>query len=79
MALVACAPLGFAALEAGWVVTEAGRQPWVIYGMLRTADAVTPVADVSGSLAIFTLLYAALLVILVVFLRRLAHAGTRHA
>jgi cytochrome d ubiquinol oxidase subunit I len=79
MALVACAPLGFVALEAGWVVTEAGRQPWVIYGMLRTADAVTPVAHVTGSLAVFTLLYAALLVILVVFLRRLAHAGTRHA
>ena len=74
-ALVLCAPLGFVALEAGWVVTEAGRQPWVIYRILRTADAVTPVADVSGSLTVFALLYAALLVILVVFLRRLAHAG----
>ena len=57
-ALVACAPLGFLALEAGWVVTEAGRQPWVIYGVMRTADAVTPVADVWGSLALFTALYA---------------------
>ena len=71
-ALVACAPLGFVALEAGWVVTEAGRQPWVIYGILRTADAVTPVADVGVSLAVFTLLYATLLFIVVVFLRRLA-------
>ena len=79
IALVACAPLGFIALEAGWVVTEAGRQPWVIYGLLRTADAVTPVADVTGSLTVFTLLYAVLLVILVAFLRRLAHAGARHA
>ena len=65
MALVACAPLGFVALEAGWVVTEAGRQPWVIYGILRTADAVTPVADVGVSLRCFTLLYATLLFIVV--------------
>ena len=43
-----------------------------------TADAVTPVADVTGSLTVFTLLYAVLLVILVAFLRRLAHAGARH-
>ena len=79
IALVACAPLGFVALEAGWVVTEAGRQPWVIYGLLRTADAVTPVADVTGSLTVFTLLYGVLLAILIAFLRRLAQAATRQA
>jgi cytochrome bd ubiquinol oxidase subunit I len=78
-ALVVCTPLGFVALEAGWVVTEAGRQPWVIYRILRTADAVTPVDDVRGSLLVFTLLYAALLLIVIVFLRRLAQAGARHA
>jgi cytochrome bd ubiquinol oxidase subunit I len=72
LALVLCAPLGFLALEAGWVVTEAGRQPWVIYGVMRTADGVTPVADVWGSLALFTLVYAALLMLLIFFLRRLA-------
>jgi cytochrome bd ubiquinol oxidase subunit I len=71
-ALAACAPLGFIALEAGWVVTEAGRQPWVIYGILRTADAVTPVSGVTGSLAIFTVLYLTLAIIVLVFLRRLA-------
>jgi cytochrome d ubiquinol oxidase subunit I len=71
LALVLCAPLGFVALEAGWVVTEVGRQPWVIYGVMRTADAVTPVADVWGSLALFTSVYAALLMLLVFFLRRL--------
>jgi cytochrome bd ubiquinol oxidase subunit I len=42
-ALVLLAPLGFLALEAGWVVTEVGRQPWVLYHVIRTADAVTPV------------------------------------
>ena len=78
-ALVVCAPLGFVALEAGWVVTEAGRQPWVIHRILRTADAVTPVDDVRGSLLVFTLLYAALLLIVIVFLRRLARVGARHA
>ncbi len=69
--LVLCAPLGFLALEAGWVVTEAGRQPWVIYHVLRTRDAVTPVANVSGSLAMFAVIYTGLLVILVTFLRGL--------
>ena len=64
-------PLGYLALEAGWVVTEAGRQPWVIYGVMRTAAAVTPVRDVWRSLALFTLLYAGLSVLLVVFLLRL--------
>jgi cytochrome d ubiquinol oxidase subunit I len=40
--VVAAAPLGFIALEAGWTVTELGRQPWIIQGVMRTADAVTP-------------------------------------
>jgi cytochrome bd ubiquinol oxidase subunit I len=72
LALVLCAPLGFIALEAGWIVTEVGRQPWVIYRVMRTADAVTPVIDVWGSLALFTFVYATLLMLLVFFLRRLA-------
>ena len=39
--LALCAPLGFVALEAGWFVTELGRQPWIVVGILRTKDAVT--------------------------------------
>jgi cytochrome bd ubiquinol oxidase subunit I len=74
LALVACAPLGFLALESGWVVTEAGRQPWVIYRVMRTADAVTHVDAVGTSLTLFAGLYAGLLVILVFFLRQLARA-----
>jgi cytochrome d ubiquinol oxidase subunit I len=70
-AVIVCGPLGFLALEAGWVVTEAGRQPWVIYGVMRTADAVTPVQHVWGSLALFSTVYGGLLVLLVSFLRRL--------
>jgi cytochrome d ubiquinol oxidase subunit I len=53
------APAGFVAVIAGWVTTEVGRQPWVIYGLLRTADAVSPLAApaVSGSLVAFVIVY----------------------
>jgi cytochrome bd ubiquinol oxidase subunit I len=54
-------PSGFVAVLAGWTVTEAGRQPWVIQGLLRTADAVSPVAaeTVATSLAAFAVVYFA--------------------
>ncbi|MBK9693207.1 MAG: cytochrome ubiquinol oxidase subunit I [Gemmatimonadetes bacterium] len=57
MAVAACAPLGFIALEAGWVVTEVGRQPWIIHGVLRTSEAVTPMPGLAYTLLGFTLLY----------------------
>jgi cytochrome d ubiquinol oxidase subunit I len=69
--LVIGAPLGFLALEAGWMVTELGRQPWTVYGVMRTAEAVTPVVDVPSSLLLFTALYLGLAVALVVLLLRL--------
>ncbi len=52
-------PSGFVAVIAGWIVTEVGRQPWVIYGELRTAEAVSPIAaaGVSGSLIAFAIVY----------------------
>ena len=57
--MVAMGPAGFVTLLAGWVTTEAGRQPWVVYGVLRTAQAVSPVTqqDVSVSLMIFVIVY----------------------
>jgi cytochrome d ubiquinol oxidase subunit I len=55
--LVAGIPMGFIATEAGWMVTEVGRQPWVIQGVLRTADAVTPMPGIVWSLVFFTVLY----------------------
>ena len=79
LALVACTPLGFVALEAGWVVTEVGRQPWIIYKVMRTAEAVTPVDSVLGSLVLFTALYGGLLLILIVFLRRSARDAAGEA
>ncbi len=69
-ALVLFGPLGFVAIEAGWTVTEVGRQPWVIYGVLRTADAVTPMPGLIVPFATFTLLYLGLTVAVVAILRR---------
>jgi cytochrome d ubiquinol oxidase subunit I len=69
-ALVAATPLGFVAIEAGWIVTEMGRQPWIIHGIMRTADAVTPMPGLVVPFATFTIVYLALSVILVVLLRR---------
>lgn len=59
-ALVLCAPLGFLAIEAGWIVTEVGRQPWVIHGVMRTSEAVTPMPGLVVPLSTFTALYVVL-------------------
>lgn len=69
-AVVACGPLGLLAVEAGWVVTELGRQPWVIHKVMRTSDAVTPVGGLALPFAFFTLIYLALGVFAVRLLRR---------
>lgn len=66
-----CAPLGFIAIEAGWTVTEVGRQPWVIYNFMRTADAVTPMPHLVVPFIGFTILYIFLSIIVFVLLRRL--------
>ncbi|HUG40377.1 MAG TPA: cytochrome ubiquinol oxidase subunit I [Longimicrobiales bacterium] len=72
LAVVAGAPLGFLALQAGWLVTEVGRQPWVIYGVMRTEDGVTPVSGVPLTLFGFAVLYLVLGTALVILLRGLA-------
>jgi cytochrome d ubiquinol oxidase subunit I len=51
------APLGFVAIEAGWTVTEVGRQPWIIYGIMKTQDAVTPMPGLVYPMALFTGVY----------------------
>ncbi|MDB5021618.1 MAG: cytochrome bd quinol oxidase subunit 1 apoprotein, partial [Pedobacter sp.] len=60
-------PMGFIAVEAGWTVTEVGRQPWIIYGVMKTRDAVTPMPGIAYSFIIFTGVYL-LLAFLVVFM-----------
>jgi cytochrome d ubiquinol oxidase subunit I len=72
-------PLGFIAILAGWTVTETGRQPYVVYGYFRTADAVAPIAAgaVSASLALFVLVYLVLLAAFFTYAARLVFAGPR--
>ncbi|MGC3997565.1 MAG: cytochrome ubiquinol oxidase subunit I [Anaeromyxobacter sp.] len=69
-ALVLTGPAGFLALEAGWLVTEWGRQPFTIWGVMRTADAVTPVTHLAAPFVAFTLLYVFLAVMVVTLLWR---------
>ena len=58
-AALTMAPSGFVAVIAGWVTTEVGRQPWTVYGLLRTADSVSPIgaAAVGASLLAFVIVY----------------------
>ena len=76
-ACVAMGPAGFVAVVAGWVVAEVGRQPWVIYGVLRTADAVSPVTrgEVSVSLLAFMVIYALIFSVGVLYILRLMGEG----
>ncbi|TKC03960.1 cytochrome ubiquinol oxidase subunit I [Pedobacter frigoris] len=63
-------PMGFIALEAGWTVTEVGRQPWIIRGIMRTADAVTPMPGIAYSFYLFTAVYISLSIIVSLLLYR---------
>jgi cytochrome d ubiquinol oxidase subunit I len=56
-AIMLAGPMGFLAIEAGWVVTEVGRQPWIITGVLKTAEAVTPMPGLIVTFTLITLLY----------------------
>lgn len=68
--LVFSTPLGFVALEAGWMVTELGRQPWIIHGFMRTSEAVTPMPGLGISLAVVTAIYIGLAGIVTFLIRR---------
>ena len=68
--LVAAGPLGFLAIEAGWTVTEVGRQPWIIYNVMRTEEAVTPMGKIAIPFVVFTLLYIFLAVVVFYLLCR---------
>jgi cytochrome d ubiquinol oxidase subunit I len=75
-AVMLAAPLGFIALEAGWTVTEVGRQPWIVHGVMRTADAVTPMPGLVVPFLLFTTLYIGLaIVVLFLLWRQLLKTG----
>ncbi len=69
--------LGFVAVIAGWTVTETGRQPWVAYGILRTADATSPVpgSSIAVSLALFVLVYGVIFSVGIRYINRLIVRG----
>lgn len=72
-----CWPLGFIAILAGWMVTEIGRQPWLAYGILRTADAASPVsaAAVGWTLLLFILVYTSVFSMGIFYIHRLIEVG----
>ncbi len=76
-AWVGAAPLGFLAVETGWLTREVGRQPWIIYGMMRTSDAASrlPAAAVWASLLGYLAVYTLLLLGLLVFAARIIKKG----
>jgi cytochrome d ubiquinol oxidase subunit I len=69
--------MGFVAVIAGWVVTESGRQPWVVQGIQRTADAISPVpgASVASTLALFVLVYGVVFTMGLYYINRLIVKG----
>jgi len=63
-------PFGFIAVEAGWTVTEVGRQPWIIQGVMRTSEAVTPMPGIAYSFYLFTAVYIILSIAVIFLLKR---------
>jgi cytochrome d ubiquinol oxidase subunit I len=69
--------LGFVAVISGWIVTESGRQPWIAYGILRTAEAVSPVpaTSIATTLALFVLVYGVVFAMGIYYVNRLIAKG----
>jgi len=69
--------LGFVAVISGWIVTETGRQPWLAYGILRTADATSPVlgSSILTTLVLFVLVYGVVFSMGIYYINRLIHRG----
>ncbi|HVO66222.1 MAG TPA: cytochrome ubiquinol oxidase subunit I [Syntrophales bacterium] len=76
-AWMAALPLSYLAMETGWITREVGRQPWVIYGLMRTGESASrvPAGTVAASLATFALVYAFLAILFFFFARRIIIRG----
>jgi cytochrome d ubiquinol oxidase subunit I len=75
-------PAGFIAVLAGWTTTEVGRQPWTVYGLMRTAESVTPsltALDVTISLALYVIIYLMVYPMALLFIVRIVRAGPAEA
>jgi cytochrome d ubiquinol oxidase subunit I len=70
-------PTGFIAILAGWWVTETGRQPWIVHGILRTGDALSPVSfnAVATSLALFVIVYSIVFSMGILYINKLIEKG----
>jgi cytochrome d ubiquinol oxidase subunit I len=70
-------PAGFIATELGWIVREVGRQPWIVYNLMRTEDGATKLASsvVGSSLIFYFLIYLTLLILFIIFTRRIVLGG----
>ncbi len=79
VAVVASGPAAVATMEAGWFVTEFGRQPWIVYGLIRTSQAATTAPALGATFAIFLLIYAGLALTSTRLLLRLARNARREA
>jgi cytochrome d ubiquinol oxidase subunit I len=67
---IVATPFGFIAIEAGWTVTEVGRQPWIIQGIMRTSEAVTPMPGILYTFYLFTAVYFTLSIAVIFLLSR---------
>ena len=76
-AMAQCWWVGFVAVIAGWVVTESGRQPWIVHGVMRTVDATSPVpaASIAGTLALFVVAYCIVFWFGIYYINRLIAQG----
>ena len=72
--LVLCGPLAIVTLICGWIVTEVGRQPWIVYGVMRTEQAVTGADGIPVGYGVLAAVYLGLVVAVWWILRRLARA-----
>jgi cytochrome bd ubiquinol oxidase subunit I len=72
MAVAAAGPAAFLANELGWLVSELGRQPWIVYGVFRTSSGITTARGLGATFTAFTLLYIGLTVLTVWSARRIA-------
>lgn len=79
--MILAIPLPYLAIEMGWMVAEVGRQPWIVYGLMKTSDAVSPIvtSQVAFSLVALTLLYALLGAVDIFLLFKFAKKGPAEA
>src|SRR5690606_23619773 len=78
-ALSLATPIGFVAVLAGWWVTEVGRQPWIVHGLMRTGDSVSEITggEVTMSFSVFVVLYSALFIAYLYYFTRVVRSADK--